>query len=130
MLFTVSNAACDNTNKFTDATHFTNRLPFTIVTDEFMKHGQPIHYIRLEGISINPWPNKTLLICCNFCERQPYGQNMQNVLAMTYGVEKFTRPRVPVQKVRSREIEIELKSIDGTPINADTVTVQLSINEM
>ena len=55
---------------------------------------------------------------------------MQNVLAMTYGVEKFTRPRVPVQKVRSREIEIELKSIDGTPINADTVTVQLSIIEM
>ena len=86
------------------------------------------YYARLEGIAIRPWPAQPLLICCNLCDRQIVGQSFENVLSMTYGMEKFTRPNVPARIGRYEEIEIELKTFDGQAVTVDSVTVQLTLD--
>ena len=130
MLITVSSEFCDNLDRQKKPSHFTNRLPLVITADEPMKETVSLYYVRLEGIAIQPWPSKTLIICCSLCDQQLFGQTFEKVLALTYGLQKFTRPKVQTQIGRSDEIEIELKSIDGEIINnIESVTVQLSIEK-
>lgn len=122
MLVTVSNKVCTDLDKHSSPTNFTNRLPFVIVTDT-------TYSIRLIGISIQPWPETPFLVCCNLCEQQPIAQTFANVLSMTYGNEKFSRPRVPARTGRYEEVEIELVSISGEPIVVESVTAQLTIDQ-
>ena len=131
MLITLSNEPCDDLDRHQKPSHFTNRLPLVITTpNEPMKEIGSEYYIRLEGISVQPWPNKPLIICCSLCDQQLFGQTFEKVLGLTYGPQKFTKPKVPTRMGRSDEIEIELKSIDGETINnIESVTVQLSIEK-
>ena len=131
MLITVSNELCDNLDRHKKPSHFTNRLPLVITApNESMKEIASKYYIRLEGISVLPWPKKPLIICCSLCDQQLFGHTFEKVLGLTYGPQKFTKPKVPTQMTRSDEIEIELKSIDGETINnIQSATVQLSIEK-
>lgn len=130
MLFTLSNKLCDSVDRYTDATHFTNRTPFVLVFEEAMIDGEATnHYIRLEAISIDPWPSEPLMVYCSLCERQPFGKSLEKVLSMTYEQGKFSRPKVQAQLGRNNEIEIELKTIYGDPVIIDTVIMQLSVEK-
>lgn len=123
MLITVANTLCSVLDTYQSATHFNNRLPLTIEINE------PIdeilnYFVRLEGITVLPWPEIPFLVCCNFCDTQPCGgQYFENTLSLVYGKEKFTRPKVIARMDRFSEVEIQLKAINGETIEPIEKTV-------
>ena len=124
MLFTISNMLCDSQDRHSSASHFVNRLPFVIEIDKSK------HFVRLEGISITPWPGQPVIIYCNLCDHQPIGKNFAKVLSMTYEREKYTRTDVPTQLGRYQEIEIHLKTMDGEDVDElSDVIIQFSIDQ-
>ena len=126
MLLTLSSELCTVQDRFKTPSKFTNRLTFPIAIDELMKGGTN-YYVQLEGISIKPWPTKTVLICCNLCEYQPCGKDMVNALSMVYGEDKFTKPKVPARMGQTEEIMIEINTLGDVGVKINSVTVQLSL---
>ena len=126
MPLTLSSKLCTANDQFKKPLQFSNRLPFEISIDEHIKGG-PSYWIQMEGISIDPWPNKPVMITCNLCEVQPAGKDFVNMLSMVYGKEKFTQPKVPALLGIKQEIMIEVKTFDNVNVDTNSVTLQLSL---
>ena len=126
MLLTLSSDLCTGQDQFKKPTKFSNRLLFPISIDEHV-NGGPNYNVKLEGISINPWPTKPVLINCNLCEPQPCGKSLVNAVSMIYEKGKFTQPKVPAKLGEVQEILIVLSTVKGETIDATSVTVQLSL---
>ena len=126
MLLTLSSELCTIDDQFKSPNKFSNRLLFPIVITEDV-NGGPNYNVKLEGIHINPWPSKPVLICINLCEPQPCGKTMVNAVSMIYEEGKFTKPKVPAKLGQEQEIIIEVITLDGISVNAKSVSVQLSL---
>ena len=122
MLLTLSSELCTASDILKSPSKFSNRLPFPLIISEGSNYN-----VKLEGISINPWPTKPVLICADICEKQPCGKNMMNCLAMAYKNGKFTQPKVPTKLGQTQEIVIEVKTLDDIFMHLKSVTLQLSL---
>ena len=126
MLLTLSSELCTSNDRFRNPNKFSNHLPFPIVISEHV-NGGPNYYLKLEGISIDPWPTKPVLICVSLCEPQPCGMSMLKSVSMIYEKGKFTQPKVPAKLGESQEIVIEVITVEDIAVPVRSVTLQLSL---
>lgn len=127
MLLTLSSKLCTVNDHFRSPNKFSNQLPFPLVINV---NGGPNYYVKLEGIAMDPWPDKPVLICVNLCEPQPCGKTMVNAVSMIYGKNKFTQPKVPAKLGETQNILIEVNTVDDIAVTFKSVTLQLSLLPM
>ncbi len=122
MLLTLSSKICTTDDRFRSPKKFSNRLPFPLIIN-----GDSKYYVKLDGIHIDPWPTKPVLICADLCEPQPVSKTMVNALSMIYEKGKFTQPKVPAKFGEMQEIVIEVITVEEPDVIVKSITLQLSL---
>ena len=137
----LSNELTTVPDRLSEPYHFVNNLAMPLdLEDPIMVNSvkerrmvKSPYAMKLETLSVEPWPNQTFLVCCNLCPQAYVGHHFKRILSVGSAYpNSFSQPVLePHSGGRFKEIEISLHPMKGQSFdmlnNIQTVTVQISI---
>ena len=130
MLVTLSSSSAPAIITSNNSITFTNELPQILeIPNRIPMFSEK--RIKIEGLSIKPWPQSAAILTVNLVEPQIYGnKSYRNIISLVdYKNSNYSKPMIPISPGVYDKITVKLSTIDGSDLNVTSVHVQFSIEE-
>ena len=130
MLITLSSSSAPAIKTSNNSITFTNELPQILEIPNRIPMFTEKR-IKIEGLSIKPWPKSAAILTVNLVEPQIYGnKSYRNIISLVdYKNSNYSKPTIPISPGVYDNITVELSTIDGSVLNVTSVHVQFTIEE-